>query len=268
MPNTAPHAPLIAVTLLLAGCVSTSDPNDDSLNFDAAVIAADGALEDLEMMHGPRLGLRGGIFPGLIGNKPDCPMTQDMFLCDPIEREGIEYTRTITYMNSAGDPQGSYDEASTASIHYEISVVGRRARERWSADINRQRSLTVTGLLDGVGEVTWNGTGTGTVLRSRHIDGGDVRTYNVASSDQVNEVVVPYPREDDSWPITGSITKSMTMTRTSDEGDETRTRTASLAFNGTSVVEVTVEGETFTVDLTEKRFGPGKMGRGRGGGMH
>lgn len=262
MPSTAPYGPLIAVTLLLAGCVGTSDPNDDILNFDAAVIAADGALEDLEMMHGPRLGLRGGVFPELIGNKPDCPMTQDIFLCDPIEREGIEYTRTITYTNAAGDPQGSYDESSTASIHYEISVVGQRTRERWSADIDRQRSLTVTGLLDGVGEVTWNGTGTGTVLRSRHFDGGDARTYNVASDDQINGVVVPYPREDDSWPLSGSITKSMTMTRTSDEGNDTRTRTAAIAFNGTSIVEVTVERETFTVDLTERRFGPGKMGRG------
>ena len=263
MPHPTPRAPLIAVTLLLAGCVGTNTPSEDDLNFDAAVIAADGALENMDMMHGPKLGRRGGIFPGLVGNRPDCPRTQDVFLCDPIEHEGMEYTRTITYMNAAGASQGAYDEATTASIHYEISVVGQRARERWSADIDRHHDLTVTGLLDGVGAVTWNGTGTGAVLRSRHVDGGDVRTYNVASDDQVNSVVVPYPREDDSWPLSGSITKSMTMTRTSDEGDETRTRTASTTFNGTSIVEVTVEGETFTVDLTEKRFGPGKMGRGR-----
>lgn len=263
MPNMATRGPLTVVALLLAGCVGTSGPNDDTLNFDAAVIAADGALEDLEMMHGPRLGLRGGVFPGLIGNRPDCPMTQDVFLCDPIEREGIEYTRTITYMDAAGDPQGAYDEGTTASIHYEISVVGRRARERWSADIDRQRSLTVTGLLDGVDAVTWNGTGTGTILRSRHMDGGDARTYNVVSSDQITDIVVPYPRTDDSWPLSGTITKSMTITRTSDGGDEAKERTASIEFNGTQIVEVTVGDETFTVDLTERRFGPGKMGRGR-----
>ncbi len=263
MPNIPPLGSLTLVTLLLAGCVGTSSPDDDTLNFDAAVIAADGALEDLEMMHGPRLGLRGSVFPGLTGNRPDCPMTQDVFLCDPIEREGIEYTRTITYMDAIGDPQGAYDETTTGSIHYEISIVGRRARERWSADIDRRRSLTVTGLLDGVDAVTWNGTGTDTILRSRHMDAGDVRTYNVVSSDQITDVMVPYPRTDESWPLSGTITKSMTITRTSDGGDETKDRTASIEFNGTQIVEVTVGDETFTVDLTERRFGPGKMGRGR-----
>ena len=98
MPYTF-RAGLLAASaaLVLAGCDSLNDPNaDEALNFDAAVVAADGALEDLQMMHGPRLGLRGAIFPGLTGGRPDCPKSQDVFLCDPIEREGITYTRSIT----------------------------------------------------------------------------------------------------------------------------------------------------------------------------
>lgn len=126
---------LLGAALGLAACdLGTSGPDTvDVVNFDAAVVAADAALEDLEMMHGPRLGMSGGVFPGLIGGRPDCPKTQDVFLCDPIERDGITYARTIVYLDPAGNPQDGYDEATTASIEYEISVQGDRSREGWNA---------------------------------------------------------------------------------------------------------------------------------------
>jgi hypothetical protein len=250
-----------AVAVLLVGCDIGGPNEDENLNFDAAVVAADGAIEDLHMMHGPGLSLRGIVFPGLLGNRPDCPKTQDVFLCDPVEREGITYTRTITYLDASGAPQDAYDEATTASIHYEISVEGDRDRGPWSATIARERDLTVTGLLDGTGLVTWNGTGTADIDKSRHFDDGGDRTYDVVSSSEINDVVIPYPRADDSWPVSGTITRWMTLTRTSDDSAETTDRVVSIEFNGTQVVPVTVNGETFTIDLTERRFGPGKMGR-------
>ncbi len=248
---------LSAVVIMLAGCDVANDPSaNDRLDFDAAVVAADGALEDLEMMHGPRLGLSHVVFPGLIGNRPDCPMTQDVFMCDPIEREGITYTRTITYLDASGNPQSEFDAATTASIHYDISVQGERGRDGWVASISRSRDLTVTGLLDGAGVVTWNGTGSGDIERSRHFDGGEERTYMVVSSGQIVDVVIPYPRTDDGWPVSGTITRSMTITRTSADGTESRERVVSIEFNGTQTVPVTVDGETFTIDLSQRRFGP------------
>ena len=186
----------------------------DQLNFDAAVVAADGAVEDLEMMHGPGLGKRGGVFPGLLGGRPDCPKTQDIFLCDPIERDGISYTRTIIYKDADGNPQDQYIEGETASIEYEIWVEGEKSRTGWSATIKRHRTMVVEGLLDEDGDVTWNGSGSGTVTRSRHLDDGTERTYNVVSNSEVLDVVVPYPREEDSWPLSGTITRNLTMTRT------------------------------------------------------
>jgi hypothetical protein len=243
----------IVAAALVAGCDLGSGPDGvDQLNFDAAVVAADGAVEDLEMMHGPGLGMRGGVFPGLLGGRPDCPKTQDVFLCDPIERDGITYTRTIVYKDADGNPQEAYSADETASIEYEISVEGERGRTGWSATIKRHRSMVVEGLLDGDGDVAWNGTGSGTVTRSRHFDDGTERTYNIVSTSEILDVV-------------GTITRNLTITRTSNGSEETVTKTVKIEFNGTSQVLVEVDGETFTLDLTARPFGPrGMHGKPRG----
>ena len=55
----------VALAVAVAGCESSSPSRGDQTAFDAAVIAADGSLEGLEMMHGPSLGLRGIVFPAL-----------------------------------------------------------------------------------------------------------------------------------------------------------------------------------------------------------
>ncbi len=247
----------VALVVAVAGCESNSPSSGDPTAFDAAVIAADGGLEDLEMMHGPGLGLRGIVFPGLTGGRPDCPRTQDVFLCDPIERDGIDYSRTITYRDLSGAAQDGYDQATTASIEYQISVQGERGREGWGASIERTRHFTVTGLQDGSGAVTWNGTSNGALSHSRHSDGGETRSYDVISSGTVTDVVIPFPREDDSWPLSGTITRSISMTRTSGEDTQTREREVTIEFSGGPEVTVTVGDETFTLDLSQR------MGSGR-----
>jgi hypothetical protein len=243
------------------------------INFDAAVVAADGTLEDLQMMHGPRLGLPGIVFPPL-PNENDCTASGGRFHCNPMERDGLTFTRTITYYDANGDEivdgEGNplYDEALTDGIRYEISVVGDISREWWSASIDRQRDLTVTGLLndnddddtndDGV--VTWTGSGAGDVERSRHSDGGELRVYRMVSSSAIKYVVVPYPRTETGWPLSGTIERKVTITRTLPSGEtETVQRDVTVTFDGDQFVTVTVGEDTYTLDLSERGFGPGRM---------
>lgn len=260
--------------LSVAGCDSAGEPElSNDIDFDAAVVAADGTLEDLRMMHGPGLGLPGIVFPPL-PSENDCPANDGRFQCHPMERDGLTFTRTITYLDLNGDPivdgEGNplYDESITDAVHYEISVVGDISREWWSASIDRQRDLTVTGLLndndgddsndDGV--VTWTGSGTGDVERSRHSDGGELRVYHMISSSTINNVVVPYPRTEDGWPLSGTIERGVTITRTLPSGEtETVQRDVTVTFTGDQYATVTVGDETFTLDLSERDFGPGKM---------
>jgi hypothetical protein len=265
---------LAAFAALVAGCDSAGEPEVYSdVNFDAAVVAADGTLEDLQMMHGPRLGLPGIVFPPL-PNENDCTADGARFHCNPISRDGLTFTRTITYFDEGGDEivdgEGNpiYDETTTESIRYQISVVGDVSREWWSATIDRQRDLTVTGLLndndgddsndDGV--VTWTGSGTGDVERSRHSDGGELRVYRMESSSSIKDVVVPYPRTESGWPLSGTIERSVTITRTLPSGEtETVQRDVKVTFDGSQFATVTVGDDEFTIDLSERSFGPGKM---------
>ncbi len=262
----------VAATAVLAACDLGGPDTPEYLNFDAAVVAADGVSEDLEMMHGPGLGLPGGPFPPLEGNRPDCPESNERFHCHPFQHEGLTYERTITYMDAAGEPLPEYDEENTESIRYQISVVGDLSREWWSATIDRQRDLTVRGLLDhedgpdGMDVVVWRGTGSGSIQRSLHRDDGVERSYSMESSGQSNDVVVPYPRTEEGWPISGTIVRSISITRTTGDGaTETMEREVTITFNGTQFVPVTVGDETFTMDLSFRKFGPRGM-HGRPGG--
>ena len=109
----------VAAAMVLAACDNSGEPTAFStLNFDAAVVAADGALEDLQMMHGPKLGLRGAVFPPL-PNESDCFQAEGQFQCYPFEREGLTYTRTITYLAENGDPQTDFPIHQHAERHAE-----------------------------------------------------------------------------------------------------------------------------------------------------
>jgi hypothetical protein len=261
-----------AAAVVLAACDVGGPETTDYLNYDAAVVAADGAEEDLRMMHGPGLGLPGIVFPPLDGSKPHCPETDMRFHCNSIERDGLDYTRTITYLDVDGNPLEEFDEAATDGIHYQISVKGDLSREYWSATIDRQRDLTVTGLLDdndpnvdGDGVVTWIGSGSGEVHRSRHMDGVE-RSYDMVSSAQINDVVIPYPRSEEGWPESGTIVRSIDITFTTRDGETKNvSRTATITFQGTQFVPVTVGDETFTMDLGYRHFGPRGMRGGPGG---
>ena len=271
MRNVLPAVIVAAALVAVAGCELGTDVDvPDTLNFDAAVVAADGTLEDLQMMHGPRLGLPGIVFPSLDGNRPNCPTADDVFFCSPIERDGLTYTREVTYFDASWGTQDAYEEGVTASIQYRITVEGEIGRNWWDASIFRDRDLTVTGLpLTGVeddGLVTWSGTGIGNIERSRHTDGGGLRSYDLESDFQINDVVIPYPRTEHGWPESGNIVRNMTITRTTGSGEtETRTVTVTITFEGEQLATVTVGDETYTIDLSERAFGPGKMHRHRDG---
>jgi hypothetical protein len=262
------------ILLVLAGCDAGNDPNIPSdLNFDAAVIAADGTLEDLRMMHGPGLGVGWGVFPPLENGRPNCPPENDGYSCPPFDREGFTYTREVTFIDGNGDPMDEFVAGSTESIHYVMSVEGELAREWFTASIDRDRDMTVSGLpldTDEVddGVVTWDGTGAGDITRTRLTDGGETREYRMESTSEIAEVVIPYPRGEESWPQSGTITRWMKITRTIGEETETRERTVVITFDGTQFATVTVGEDTFTVDLAQRTFGPRHMQRHRRGQGH
>ncbi len=247
--------------LLLAACSDSptgSNPLDAFVSLDVATVAADATAEDVDLMAGMN-GLPGTISfseimrdPGMgPGNVNGCGFGGGRFNCPPNSANGLTITRSIAFFGEADAPQLAYDALLTAKIDVQTTLQGDVSRGPWTATINRTRHFIFTGLLGTETTRTVNGDASGTASRSRHTEGGENRTYDVTEAATHANVVVPVRAEGVApWPLSGTVTRVFTVTRT---GGETRTRTVIITFDGTATPPATVNGEPFTIDLAARR---------------
>ena len=228
---------------LLTACASdtttsVATPAQEQLTLDVASVSADAAATDVELMRGPGNGPFG---LGLLARNGH-------FECDAADRPNLTITRTCTYKDAAGATQAAYDSLTTASVAMHVVVEGDVARDKWSATVRRVRDLVVTGLAGRETQATWNATGSGTATRVRVTD-STTRTYEIASTGTITNVVLPVPRTAASWPLSGIITKHVVV-----KGADGTTveRTVTITFNGTQFATVTVNGESFQFDLSQR----------------
>ena len=220
------------LSLALVACSDATEPDQfiDQLNFDVAMVAADGLLDDLSTI------------------------TQLFsFASGASLAPSITRSRVVEFFDGAGNPQEAFDELTTASIHIVSEMSGEFSREGWSASISRSREMTITGLEGEETSRTANGSGTGEITRSRHLDDGGTRSYEMSGTSTIEDLVHGVPREDNPWPLSGTITREMTVQIVNGpDGDQTVERTAIVTFNGTQFVTMTVNGESFEVDLSAR----------------
>ncbi len=226
--------------LVLAACSDTvaPDASDDSLTLDVAMIAADAAIDEL--------GDLGLLFGGGAFRAPG----------EESHRTGIH---TATFFDADGNEQAVRDPLTTASIHLLIELTHEFSRDSWTATGTRSRDLWITGLEGEETSRTVNGTGSGTMTRSQHTDADGARTYDMSSTSVIEDVVHPVPRTDDAWPLSGTITRDVTINIVDGpDGDDTKSRTVVIIFNGTNLVTMTVyiesavDGESFELDLSTR----------------
>lgn len=226
----------------LAACSTDPTESDPFVTLDAAVVAAEAAAQDVEVMRGPggHFGLRLRIDPG-------------KFNCDPAARDGLSIERTCTFRDAAGNTQPEYNETTTASVTVHTEIEGEINRGPLSATMNRTTDLTVSGLAGAETTIIWNGTGSGASSRVKQVDGGGTRQYDMTHSGTITNVVVPVPPSDDGWPLSGTITRDVTITFTGGPRDGTTAqRTVTIEFNGTQFATLTVNGETYEYDLRSR----------------
>ena len=255
------RAGAIGLVVAFAACNSDSTSPDRTtsslLDRDVAVVAAEAAGEDLDLMTdpgmvslGPSLATAAGDFHtfGCAYNS----QTQRVE-CPPFERHGLTIIRSFQFKDASGQVQQVYDAVTTASANFQSSVEGNISWEWWSGDVKRHRDFTATGLAGNETQRTWNGTGDGQVSHSRHSDNGETRTYDMTYDTQVQNVVVPFPRT--AWPLSGSIARHVVVKIVGGPHDgETRDRTTVVTFNGTELVPIQVNGKTYTLDLKTRRI--------------
>lgn len=258
----------VGALALLAACSST-DPNtaaspnaasNQNVTLDVATVATELGAQDVEAMHGPGGGFGWGLRPDL-----------GRFSCDSVGHEGLTVVRTCAFEDSAGVAQAAYDSSTTAKVTVHTEISGAITRDRWSATIDRTADLVVTGLAGANTTMTWNGSGSGTSSRVRQVDSTETREYDMTFSGSITDVVIPVPRTETSWPLSGVIARVVTITFIGGPRDGTTvTRNTTLEFNGTQYATLTVNGETFQVDLARRtchRDGDGQHD-GRGDGDH
>jgi hypothetical protein len=114
--------------------------------------------------------------------------------------------------------------------------------------------MAVTGL-EGVETTrTVNGVGWEAITRSRHSDTEGLRERQITGSRTMEDVVHTVPFTDNPYPLSGTITREMTVTVTTAAGTRTHTRTVVITFNGTQYPEMTINGEPFEVDLAAREM--------------
>lgn len=248
-----------AAALVLTACSSEAPAPTDvsSVNADVATFTAEAVGQDIEFMHGPGGFLGFGLRGGLGG-----------FECTSFEGDFVTVERTCTFYDGLGAVQSGYDSLTTASASIHVSASGAIDRGDWgSSSFSRVRDLTVTGLEGAETSRTWNGSGSSTMTGFHTSRDGDSVQMNLASTGSITDLVVPVPRTESSWPLSGTIAFSVTVRFTGGPHDgETVTRDVTVTFDGTQYATVTVNGETFTIDLARRRCTGGGDHDGRPGG--
>jgi len=220
--------------LVLAACSDTVGPDafEDSLTLDVAMIAADAVIDafgDIGLLFG------GGAFPA------------------PSQASTRTVTHTATFFDADGNEQEARDPLTTASIHLVIESTQEFSRDSWSGTGTRSRDLWITGLEGEETTRTVNGTGSGSVIRSQHTDADGTRTYDMSSMSVIEDVIHPVPRTEDAWPLSGTITRDVTINVINGpDGDVTKSRTVVIAFDGTNLATMTVGGEILEVDMSTR----------------
>jgi hypothetical protein len=252
IPNTqlgrlAATAAAAFVSIAITACDQATgiESLDDAMTIDAAVLAADGTIEELALFHlpldftgfipgeqthpaGPHSGPHGG--PGGMDG-------------------GLAGVRSVTFYDVDGVIQEAYDALETGSVVIAHEIEGTIVRDRFTAQVSRARALTVTGLAGEETQRTWNGSGSSSMARSGVTENGAERSHSAEESFTLTDVVVPIPGSENRWPISGTVTRHMVMTRTSSEGTTTREVDIEVTFDGSSTATALVNGQVVEIDL-------------------
>lgn len=260
----------LAILAALAGCSAGGSPAEPAsnqlnpqVNADLIAVAADGVVEEVEIMRAPGFDWRLGFFGGP-GAEPEfgpCNLAQKT--CS-FTREGLTISRTLTYYDASGKEMAAYDAAQTASVKVVLAVKGSVSRETgmgsWSAEVDRSRTMTASGLQGDEQKRTWNGTGAFTVKRTV-VREQTSRSYEITGALKVTGVEVPRRNNEskDGWPLAGTIERTMTVNTTDRDGQPVSfTRKIVVSFDGTQFAAATItrrdgSTETFQIDLAARR---------------
>ena len=247
---------LALVASPMLACSESNDPvateSDVDLVADVALIAAEAATADLE------------ILSNLVGDGPAATPGAGDALGGGVTSER---NRSITFLDESGAEMDGYDALLTASIIRTSNLTRSIEGARITATQESSRETTVSGLLGEETVRTFDGAGSESTSRAVVTGDDSTRTYAFDGAFRILSVVRAVDRAAQPWPLSGSIEREVTVTRTGTAtGDGTRTHATVLTFDGTQFATLVVDGESFVVDLSQPRGSRDSTRRGTRGG--
>lgn len=234
-----PLIPMSAAVVLAVSACERTDPaapadSAEALDDAVAMVAADAALEDLAVMDG-MIPLAAPLANGMMGGRGD--LVRD---------------RTVIFFDAEGEVMEAYDPELTAAIHTTLTMAGEIVRDHFTATLSRVRDLTVSGLEGSETTRTFDGNGEELHTSTRVSDAHGTRSYRFEATATIDAVVRrPVGATDAPWPLSGTITRHILVTRSTSGSDEARTRerTVVITFDGTQFPTMTIDGVEYEIDL-------------------
>lgn len=180
-------------------------------------------------------------------------------VCATVTSGGLSIARRFQFRDASGTPAQSFDPTLTASVNFlrtlDGSVTGAAGTDAatWTRGVHETSDRTVSGMAGAETQRVWNGVDTGADTTVFSATAG-ARTYAATVTQTMTDVVVSVPRVATSWPLSGTVTRVVTAKLSTAASTATRNivRTATITFNGTSTVPITVNGVACTLDLATR----------------
>ncbi len=228
--------------------------DNNELAMDVALVAADAILEDIDAW-GSDFDFSIGLGFEAATSVNNEKSSKKFHPCKPGHHKiGWSCTRDVSFFDEAGNSQSQYDKLTTERVHAVTDISGDVSREKWSALVNRERDMNITGLAGENTHRTINGSGTVEVSKSKHLKDGSVREYDMTGSFTKTDVVMPIRGTKPRYPISGTITRSMqAQVVNGKKGDRAKSVEMTITFDGDSTANMVVNGEELEIDLTTRK---------------
>ena len=230
-----PHAILaLALATVAAACGS-----DSSTGPNVQPVTLDQALAELST---PALSATAASFdastptlPALAASRCAYQASSQSFACTPIVANGVTVTQSFTLLDGSGAAQSAFDQATTSAVRANTSVAGTFQDGAEQFTVDGQQELTLSGLREAIH--TLDGTSTVHVAST----GGSGLPFETTITTTITGLKLQPPTADGThpWPQAGTI---VVENATSIGGAAPAVLRATITFNGTSTVAVTIVG--------------------------
>ncbi len=211
-----------------------------------------GGLGGLFLGHGFGLDFGRGRFGGTLSGTCAFQVASGRVVCAAETVNGLTVNRSAAYTTASGAVQQAFDSLTTNTINTRVTVAGTVSRrDSARSTVEHSSDRTVSGLAAGSTQRTVNGTSAGRETTTGTNSTGSYTSVRVMG-DTIRNVVIPVSATAVTYPTSGTVTRSMSVTLTyTGQAPTTSSRREVVTYNGTSTatVVITRDGVTQTCTL-------------------